>query len=277
MVSRRSSSHGVSPVDLTPPTARTEGVAIVTGGSRGIGLAVVRALAAQGMTVAVVARGAEDLVRAIDQLGPWLGDRVTSYVCDVGDLAEVARTVEQVVERHGRLDVLVNSAGISAAADTPLELTDPQEWERINRTNLSGTYFMCRQALPHLARSGGQIVNVLSLGAHRVRAGSSLYAASKYGARALTEALIEEQGAIGVRVASVSPGPVATSIWDSKDEPPSDESLALMLRPEDVAASVLWLLQRPANVHVPSIVIAPRHDPVLDGDPVPRPATGMTH
>jgi NAD(P)-dependent dehydrogenase (short-subunit alcohol dehydrogenase family) len=239
-------------------------VALVTGGSRGIGKAIVQVLAARGMSVAVVARRREDLDHATEELSGPLQERLTAYTCDVGNLTDVAKTVRCVVERAGRLDVVVNAAGVSAAADVPLELSDPREWEQIVRTNLTGTYNVCRQVIPHLARTCGQIVNVLSLGAYRVRAGSGLYSASKYGARALTEALAAEQGADGIRVASVSPGPVATSIWDLKEKPPSEDDLGLMLRPADVAEAVVWLLERPPHVYIPNVMIAPRRDPFVE-------------
>jgi NADP-dependent 3-hydroxy acid dehydrogenase YdfG len=117
---------------------------------------------------------------------------------------------------------------------------------------------MCRAVLPHLQEAGGgYILNVLSTAAFRAGEGASLYAASKFGARALTEALIEEYRHSGIRITSVSPGPVDTAIWDRKLTPPPPEQRAQMLRPSDIAEIFVWLLDRPSRLHIPNITVVP--------------------
>ncbi len=234
-----------------------ERVAIVTGGSLGIGLATAAALARRGMTVVAAARDAARLKQAVVQVAAERG-LITDIPADVSRGSDVDRLVGETVGRFGRLDVLVNCAGVSMAAPTPLDQSDPAEWHRIVETNLTGTYLMCRAALPHLMKSpDAWILNVQSTGAWRASPGVSLYAASKFGVRALTEALIEEHRNSNIRVSSVSPGPVDTNIWSHKLEPPTAERRALMLRAADIADIFVWLIERPRRVHIPDIVVTP--------------------
>jgi len=236
----------------------TERVAIVTGGSQGIGFATVGVLAARGMSVAAVARDRKRLDAALATLDPRVRDRVVGLPADVSRDTDVAATVAEVLERFGRIDVLVNCAGVSMNARRRLVDTTTEEWNRLINTNLTGTYLMCRAVLPHLQAAGrGYILNVLSTAAFRSTAGVSLYAASKFGARALTEALIEEYRNSGVRVTSVSPGPVNTTIWDHKLSPPTREERAQMLQPSDIAEIFAWLLDRPSRLHIPDITVMP--------------------
>lgn len=235
-------------------TDRRDQVAIVTGGSQGIGLATVAALASRGMTVVATARDSarlEGIVAAQE-------GRVAGIAADVSKEADVAALVRETIDRFGRLDVVVNSAGVSMSAKTRLVDTASAEWHRIIDTNLTGTYLMCREALPFLEKSpDAYILNVQSTGAYASSPGASLYAASKFGVRALSEALIEEYRNSGIRLTSVSPGPVDTTIWTHKVEPPSDERRALMLRPSDISDIFLWLLDRPRHMHIPNITVTP--------------------
>jgi len=232
-------------------------VAVVTGGSQGIGLAAVTALAERGMNVVALSRSRDRLDAALGSLHPDLQQKVIGVVADVRDEAEVAGAVKEINERLGRIDVLINSAGLSMTAKRRLVDSTTEEWRRLVDTNLTGTYLMCREILPHLEKRGGYILNVLSTAAFRSTAGVSLYAATKFGARALTEALIEEYQNSGVRITSVSPGPVDTTIWNHKVSPPSDEERALMMRPSDIAEIFVWLLDRPRRLHIRDITVTP--------------------
>ena len=235
-------------------TDRTGQVAIVTGGSQGIGRAITEGLLGTGATVVVLGRDATAIAERLDDVRRMHGsDRVDPVEVSLTDEAAAADAVRSAAERHGRLDVLVNNAGVSPRRQVPLEETTTSEWHAMLDVNLTGLYVTCRTALPFLRERNGYIVNVLSLAAHRVKPMSGLYAATKHGARALTEALIEETRGTGVRVSSVSPGPVATGVWDLQENPPGDEARRRMLRPRDVADAVLWLLDRPSHVHVPDI------------------------
>lgn len=228
-------------------------VAIVTGGSLGIGLAVVQAFAAKGIRVVALARDLGRLEQAIAGV-----DGVVGIAADVSDEADVVRAIGETVERFGRLDILVNSAGVSMTGKDRLIDTHSDQWHRIVDINLTGTYLMCREALPHLKQSPeAYILNVQSTGAYRANAGVSLYAASKFGVRALTEALIEEYRDSNVRISSVSPGPVATNIWSHKREPPAAELRARMMPAADIADIFVWLIDRPRYLHIPDITVTP--------------------
>ena len=233
-------------------------IAIVTGGSQGIGLAVVKAFADRGMSVVAAARDRERLEATMASLDPARRGRVAGIPVDVTQEASVRALVQATIDRFGRIDVVVNSAGVSMSARPRLVDTTSAEWHRLIDTNLTGTYLMCRETLPHLEKSPeAYVLNIQSTASYASQPGVSLYAASKYGVRALTEALIEEYRNSCVRVTSVSPGPVDTTIWTHKIEPPSDERRALMLRPSDIADIIVWVLDRPRHMHIPNITVTP--------------------
>jgi NADP-dependent 3-hydroxy acid dehydrogenase YdfG len=233
-------------------------VAIVTGGSQGIGLATVKAFAVRGMSVVAAARDCNRLDDAIAALDPAHRDRAVGIVADVSKEADVKSLIRETAQRFGRIDVLVNSAGVSMSARPRLAHTTSAEWHKLIDTNLTGTYLMCREALPHLEKmQDAYILNIQSTASYTSQPGVSLYAASKYGVRALTEALIEEYRNSSIRVTSVSPGPVDTTIWTHKLEPPSAERRAMMLRPSDISDMLVWLLDRPRHMHIPNITVTP--------------------
>lgn len=235
----------------------TDRVAIVTGGSQGIGFAAAERLLAEGMRVALLARDPARLEDARTRLGAPEG-RLFAHSCDVADEKSVAAAVDDTLAHFGGLDVLVNSAGVSMRGRDRLDETTTEDWRRIIETNLTGTYFMIRACLPALKRSpAADILNVQSTASFAGTKGVSLYAASKFGVRALTEALIEEHRGTALRITAVSPGPVATSIWDHKREPPPAETRAKMLQPADLADIVFFLLDRPRHVHIPNITVTP--------------------
>ncbi|WP_187365304.1 SDR family oxidoreductase [Cellulosimicrobium cellulans] len=258
------SSTAAGPSARAPRPTRRElagGVALVTGGTRGIGAAVVAALVGRGMSVAALGRD-------VCPGGP-AGLR-RCYPCDVGDEDQVRGTITDVRHDLGRIDLLVLSAGVASAGDAAVADTPAAEWERLLRTNVLGLHLVARAALPELRRTHGQVVTVLSTGAHRVRPGAVAYGASKHAARALTEGLALEEPL--VRVSSVSPAQTDTSIWDARSAPPHPATRARMLRAEDVAAAVVWLAERPDHVHVPDLRIQPRHDPSTPGPTVEEPS-----
>lgn len=233
-------------------------VAIVTGGSFGMGLAAVQALAGAGCSVVSMARDPSRLDASVAALEPERRARVTGMAGDVREEEDVRSTVERVIGQFGRIDILINSAGVSMRDREPLQATRTEDWRRILETNLTGTYLMCRETLPHMqAADSGYIVNILSTGAYRSGAGSSLYAASKFGARALTEALIDENRRSGVRISSVSPGPVNTNIWTHKKNDVTPEDRATMLQADDIADIILYLLRLPDNVHIENVTVTP--------------------
>lgn len=236
-------------------------VAVVTGGATGIGLAVSEALTGLGMIVVALGRDQARLEAGLAGLAAARPGQVEAIQASVCDEDRIESAFAEVIRRHGRLDVVVSNAGVSARRRVPLVETTTEEWRLMVETNLTGTYFVARAAVPRLEAHGGYLITILSLAAHRVRPGSGIYAASKYGARALTEALIEELRGGSVRVSAISPGPVDSGVWDLQVPPPAAEVRAFMLRPADVAGAVTWLLAQPENVHVPEIRIAPWRSP----------------
>ena len=224
--------------------------AIVTGASSGIGLGIARALAGEGVTVAGLSRSP----LPANALG---AGNIWHIPCDVRSEEEVSRAVGAACERAGRLDVLVNAAGVSMPANMELEAVDFPLWKRIIDTNLTGLFLVTKAALPHLKRGGGYVINILSTAAFRTTMGNSPYSASKQGARAVGEAAAAEGKEAGVRVASISPGPVNTNIWNHKSAPPSAQTRERMLSSEDIADIALFLLKAPAYLSIENITVTP--------------------
>jgi 3-oxoacyl-[acyl-carrier protein] reductase len=211
-------------------------VALITGGSKGIGFAIAEALVSQGARVMITGRNAADLERAQARLG----SRALSVSADGGLAEEVERAVQATVDGHGGLDVLVNNAGIGIfknAADM-----SPAEWQSIIDTNLSGVFYYCHAAIPHLRhRGGGWIVNISSLAGTNPFTGGAAYCASKAGLNAFSEALMQEVRYDNIRVTYVMPGSVATG-FSGRGEPGKAD---WKVQPEDIAQMVLDLLAMP--------------------------------
>jgi 3-oxoacyl-[acyl-carrier protein] reductase len=211
-------------------------VALITGGSKGIGFAIAEALVSQGARVMLTGRNAADLERAQARLGP----RALSVSADARLAEEVERAVQATVDGHGGLDVLVNNAGIGIfknAADM-----SPAEWQSIIDTNLSGVFYYCHAAIPHLRRrGGGWIVNISSLAGKNPFTGGAAYCASKAGLNAFSEALMQEVRYDNIRVTYVMPGSVATG-FSGRGEPGKAD---WKIQPEDIGQMVLDLLAMP--------------------------------
>jgi 3-oxoacyl-[acyl-carrier protein] reductase len=217
-------------------------VALVTGGSRGIGLAIARALAAAGADVAVTGRDAARLSsarKALEGAGPA---RVETLETDVRDYPAVEGAIASVVARFGGLDVLVNNAGVGVFADVA-EMT-PGQWADVIDTNLTGVFNACHAAIPHLRkRRGGFIINISSLAGKNPFAGAAAYCASKAGLNAFSEALMQEVRYDDIRVSYVLPGSVATAFSTNDPQKGADWKIS----PEEVAEVVLNLLRHPAR------------------------------
>jgi NAD(P)-dependent dehydrogenase (short-subunit alcohol dehydrogenase family) len=184
-------------------------VALVTGGSRGIGYAVAAALLERGASVVITGLDASRLEAARDHLMQH-GGSVEAVRADVRRAADVRRTVSRAVERFGGLDILVNNAGVGLFVDVA-DMTDEQ-WDEVIGTNLTGAFYCCREAVPHLrARGGGWIINVSSLAGRNWFPKAGAYCASKAGLNALSEALMQEVRYDGIRVSYVMPGSVDTT------------------------------------------------------------------
>ncbi len=232
-------------------------VALVTGGTRGIGYAVAEALLARGDAVAITATTGEGATQAQQALAAAANStRVLGLTCDVRDRAAVQRTVAAVVERFGGLDVLVNNAGVGVGA--PVSVLSEEEWDRLIGVNLTGV-FHCSQAAiaPLKARGGGWIVNVSSLAGKNPFAGGAAYCAAKAGVDAFSEALMQEVRHDGIRVSHVCPGSVATGF--NGREPSAGAEWKLL--PEDVAQVIVDLLSYPPRSLPSRIEIRPSRPP----------------
>ncbi|MCR8633055.1 SDR family oxidoreductase [Paenibacillus radicis (ex Xue et al. 2023)] len=237
-----------------------ERVAVITGGSQGIGRAVMYALLEEGMKVVSLARNQQNLNLVLDSVLPKYKDSVMGIQTDVRNEGEVHNAIEQVMSAHGRIDYLINSAGVSMREKQSLQDTDVEEWRSMIDINLTGTYLMSREVIPRMMeRDFGYIINILSTASFRTGAGNSLYCASKYGARALTESMIEENRRSGIRVTAVSPGPVDTTIWNHKKEQITEDNRSTMLKADDIANIITYLIHLPSRVHIDNITVTPWH------------------
>ncbi len=223
-------------------------VAIVTGSTKGIGLAVVRRLHEAGASVTVSARTASDVEAEVDRLGA----RALGVPADVSRPEECEALVERTVERFGRLDILVNNAGIGIFK--PITELSIEEWRRQIDVNLGGVFYCSKAALPHLvAAGGGDIVNIGSLASRNAIAGGTGYNASKFGLLGMTEAMMLDVRYDGVRVSIVMPGSVDTHF---NGRTPSQER-TWRLHPDDCAQAVLHLVSYPKEAHVSRVEMRP--------------------
>jgi NAD(P)-dependent dehydrogenase (short-subunit alcohol dehydrogenase family) len=209
-------------------------VAIVTGGSRGIGRAIAHALVANGANVAITGRSETDLSaarRSIEGAGPGA---IETLRADVRVYGDAERTTSATVERFGGLDIVVNNAGVGVFANVA-DMT-PTQWSDVIETNLTGVFNMCHAALPHLRnRGGGYIINISSLAGKNPFAGAAAYCASKSGLNAFSEALMQEVRYENIRVTYIMPGSVATGFSGGNESKGSDWKVAS----EDVGEVVI--------------------------------------
>ena len=220
-------------------------VAIVTGGSKGIGLAIARALLDRGMQVTITGRNERDLGRAQEHLAA--GARVLALAADVRDPADAQRAIDETVSRFGGLDVLVNNAGVGRFAHVADMTIDT--WREVIDTNLSGVFYCTHAALPQLRRrGGGYIVNISSLAGKNAFTGGAAYCASKAGLNAFSEALMQEVRYDNIRVSYVMPGSVATGFSHPGSPGSSGEGKDdWKLTSEDVARVVVDLISHDAR------------------------------
>src|SRR5882757_2605108 len=187
--------------------------AVVTGGARGIGLAIAEALAIAGAGVAICARSQESIENAVRQLTTKSKSKVVAKVADVRDSTEVTRFFEYVDRELGQIDIVVNNAGVGVFKKTA-ELT-VEEWKKTLDTNLSGVFYCCKEALQRIRGRGGYIINISSLAGKNAFAGGAAYNASKFGLNGLSEAMMLDHRNENVKVSYILPGSVATEFSSS--------------------------------------------------------------
>lgn len=226
-------------------------VAVVTGGSRGIGLAVAEALAMEGCAVVLAGRDARALRGAARKVAGH-GVETLAQLCDVCDPGSVAALFAETRRRFRQLDILINNAGVAHPLCN-VEKLPLRAWRLVLDTNLTGMFLCAKIAIPRMRR-GGVIVNNLSVSAQQAFPGFAAYTASKHGALGLTRALREELRKRGIRVIGLLPGATATDIWE-QFWPKAPRSR--MIAPADVAAVVVEAIALPGEATVEELVIAP--------------------
>jgi NADP-dependent 3-hydroxy acid dehydrogenase YdfG len=229
-------------------------VALVTGAASGIGAGIAAALAGAGATVVVVARRPERLEALVQGIAA-AGGHALALPGDVTHEAFATGVVAETVERYGRLDVLVNSAGTINAGN--LEHTNPDEWRRILEVNLLASVYTCHAAIaPMRAQGSGNIINIGSLSCRTTSPIFNPYATSKFGLNAMTDGLRQEVGPLGIRVCMIAPGAVSTEIAGGITDPAIRDGIHQYthqpgaLKPEDIAAAVLFIVSLPPHATV---------------------------
>lgn len=225
--------------------------ALVTGASRGIGLAIAEALAEAGCAVLMTARSVPAL-RKIEKKYQARGLRVRAIGCDIRLEKEVGKLFAAMKRGFGNLDIFVNNAGV-AGPTARIEETQTDDWRDVMGTNLDGLFFCTRAALP-LMNDGGVIVNNLSIAAQQPFAGMGAYVAAKHGALGFTKVLREQVRERGIRVVALLPGAVDTEIWQQFwPEAPRKK----MISARAVAEAVVYAVSQPAGVAINELHIGP--------------------
>jgi len=229
-----------------------ETVALVTGASSGIGMAIVQALAAEGASVVLASRN-EGKLRDIAASLPRDAQSLV-IPTDVGDEEQVRRMVERTVERFGKIDLLVNNAGFGIFK--PVTELTAEEFDSILRVNLRAPFLCMKYALPHMyQRSSGTVVTIGSVAGRHGFAGGSAYCSSKFGIMGLTECIFQEARSHNVRIVTICPGSVDTAFFDeARTSSPNRETI---LKPEDVAETVMLALALPERALLRELDIRP--------------------
>lgn len=231
-------------------------VAVVTGGGSGVGKATAALFLKEGAKVVIAGRDAGKLAAVAQELGA--GAALVTAPTDVTKAEQCAALIELATKTFGRVDVLVNNAGTNIKDRTLRDLT-PESWDMMIRTNLDGAFYCTKAVLPQMFdRKDGVIVNVVSVAGKRANPlGGAAYVAAKFGMGGLGLVLSNEEKDSGVRVSNIYPGEIDTPILSARPKPVTEEQRALILKPEDVAESVLFVASLPARVSIPELVIKP--------------------
>lgn len=233
-------------------------VVVITGASSGLGEATVRKLAAEGAKLVIGARRLDRLQALASELG--LGDGAAVQT-DVSDFEQVKNLVDHAVAIHGRIDVILNNAGLMP--HSLLERGRVEDWDRMIDVNLKGTLYGIGAALPHMTRQkSGHIINVSSVAGHKVRQSTAVYAATKTAVRVISEGLRMEMVPHNVRVTVISPGAVQSELADSITEPEIAQNMHAFYEANAIPASsfadmVAFAMSQPDNVDINEILFRP--------------------
>ena len=232
-------------------------VAVVTGGSRGIGYCIAARLLQEGAKVYICARDAQILQQSLEELRKQGDGKVEGMIADVGRYEDCRRLLQTAAEHFGGIDILVNNAGIGIMK--PVDQLTPAEWDATIQTNLSGVFYCCREAIPIMRRrGGGYIFNISSLAGVNPFPGGSAYNASKFGVNGFSEAMMQDVRYDGIRVSYLMPGSVDT---DFAAAPGTKSGESWKLSGEDVAKAVVDLYKFPRTALASRIEMRPSQPP----------------
>lgn len=229
-------------------SATDERVAVVTGASKGLGAAIARRFAREGIRVVACAR-TEDKLRQVAESDP---DRILPVPCDVTQSQQVKRVIDTALEHFGRIDISVNNAGLGRFGKVH-ELSE-EDWDEMMAVNLKGAFLACKYAIPHLIRQKGHIVNISSVAGTVTFPGGGGYCASKFGLMALSDVLTQELKPHEVKVCTLCPGSILTEFGAAKP---------YALKPEQVAETVWQMVSAPAGVIYNQIIMRPQVPPEM--------------
>jgi 3-oxoacyl-[acyl-carrier protein] reductase len=230
-------------------------IAVVTGGTKGIGRAIAESLLKAGASVFICARDKSELKRALEQLSAF--GRVEGEICDVRSESQVKIMLDEAARVFGGVDILVNNAGIGIMGKTVEEMS-AAEFEQTLQTNLFGVFYACHHAIPFMRRrGGGYIINISSLAGQNAHPRMAAYNASKFGLNGFSEALVQEVREHDIKVSYICPGSVNT--YFGGDTPSEDQ--AWQLQPEDIAQVVIDLLEMNPRALPSKIEIRPTKPP----------------
>jgi NADP-dependent 3-hydroxy acid dehydrogenase YdfG len=242
-------------------------IAWITGAGTGIGLAGAKALATAGAVVVMSGRRAHVLEREAESIRRT-GGKAEAEALDVTDADEVQRVVDAIAARHGKVDILVNSAGINNPQRYWHDQT-VESWNQVIRINLDGTFYCVKTVLPLMrAQKDGVVINISSwAGKYTSAMVGAAYNGSKHAVVSLTETINMEECVNGIRACAICPAEVATPIMDRRPVPPSAEERAKMLQPQDLGKTICWVAEQPPRVCVNEIIISPTWNRVYLGGP----------
>ncbi len=234
-------------------------IIVITGASSGLGEATARHLSQQGALVVLGARRF-DRIRTLAAELTNDGGKALAVQTDVTDSRQVKHLVDTAIEHHGRIDVMINNAGLMP--HSPLERLKIADWDRMIDVNIKGVLYGIAAALPHMQKqNGGHIINVSSVAGHKVRPGSAVYAATKHAVRVISEGLRQEVKAYQIRTTVISPGAIATELPDSVTEPDIAESVRklyqIAISADAFARAVAYAISEPADVDINEILFRP--------------------
>ncbi len=229
--------------------------AIITGGSKGIGLGIAQAMLDQGMQVVITGRNRQSIDEAVELLSKSGGERVSGVVSDVRHLASEENVVIETIQKYGQVDVLIANAGVGHFA--PIEEMTTEQWNDVIDINLTGVFHSVKACVPALKKTRGYIITIASLAGTNFFAGGAAYNASKFGLVGFTQAVMLDLRNSGIKTTTIMPGSVATYF---NNRIPSEKD-AWKIQPEDIGQMVIDLLRLPARTLPSKVEVRPSMPP----------------